>query len=295
MPNQNTKSSLRVEVSDRQITFWLSAPTTQKLLLDPHSLLEDETGARVAHLTLPAPDSEDGPKGALVIPAGREVRLAVWTGEIDLPALPGQNPRAVLEESGPDEPGPGERRVFAPPGRYRLTLFSFLQGEPVAHVEFSLPPSHGAARGRVGGLSSEDDASFVKAFLAEARLLREGCRIRPGRFSDADLAEMARLAEIPQIPAIHRELLLRVRRLQIADHDLVTPPILEEDLEVVRASTGEQDLFPWFSLKPYDREEFVCFDLNKGGLVHTLYRSVDPLRESPREYLLALLQQASTR
>jgi hypothetical protein len=291
--SNDTPAEVWVEVSGRRAALFARAPESRELILEPRLAVEDDAGARLAVATLPPQQDAPGPAGSVVVPAGQDRKLATWTGEVDLPAIQGPSPTAILVETGPKEPGAGEERASAPPGRYGLRLFSFLDGEPLASAAaFELPPA-------TGGISildaGQDDASFVKAFLAEAREVGEECWLRPGRWEEAELEEMARLADLDAIPSLHRELLLRVRRLRIADHDLVTPPSAEEDLEVVRVHARERELFPWFSQKPYDRGEFICFDLESGALVQTRQLRVEPLGQSPRGYLVELLRRARER
>jgi hypothetical protein len=179
-----------------------------------------------------------------------------------------------------------------PRGRYCAKVFSFADGEPLAEVWFEVSSSESTL-----GLSNEalDDSAFVRGFLQEARLLGEECFVKPGRWSVEELDEMARCAELSSIPVLHRELLLRVRRLRIADHDLVTPPMIEEDLENLSLQGDDTELFPWFSVEPYDAGCYICIDIDTGDLVRVSYREHERLDETPREYLRKLLQRAAVR
>lgn len=273
----------------------LRARAQGPLLLDPRLYLEDEKGARLAAITLPTPAEAKGPSGARSFSADQEAELFVWGGELSLPMVDGPLPTLrPAHAAPPSDDDEEEARRLMPPGLYRFVLISFLDGEPIATAPFTLPPG-GAPVARAVDLG-QDDASFVRAFLHELRALPpEAAWTKPGRWSEDELREMARLADAEVVPPLQRELLLRVRRLRLADHDLVTPPIIEDDMEEIRVQARDHEFFPWFSQKPYDAGAFICFDLARGGLVQIANLRVSPLSESPREFLLNLLRHAKTR
>jgi hypothetical protein len=294
-PQKKPEPRFWAEVQQRTVSLFASAALAP-MLLEPRVLIESQANSDTSsppHFSIKANaklafSTESGPRGALVIEPNQTRKIFVWSGELDRPSINGPSTLAV--HTGAEAPGNGYERGPAMPGSYKITLFSFLDGEPLPSVQVVLPPSNDHS---LRAQDATDDHSFVKAFLQEAKELpEEAFWIRPGRYDEKEIAEMAYLVEQTQIPALHRELLQRCKRLQLLEHDLVTPPILADDLEEVRVHARDRDLFPWFALKPYDSGDFICFDLENGGLVRARQLQIEPIAESPRQYLLKLLQLA---
>jgi hypothetical protein len=284
----STQEKVWAEVQQRMVSIFAAASAERAFILEPRVLIEAPEAKHAFTARLVDTPLQTGPKGSITIEPNQSVRLFTWSGEVDQPNITG--PSALAVSTGNQEPGSGYDRVQATPGTYRITLFSFLDGEALSPVEVSLPPGSDSV---LRPEDATDDSSFVRAFLHEARELpQEDFWMKPGRYDEKEIMEMAYLIDRTGIPALHRELLLRCKRLQMLEHDLVTPPILADDLEEVRIHARDRDLFPWFALKPYDSGDFICFDLEKGGLVRAHHLQIEPIAESPRAYLLKLLRKA---
>jgi hypothetical protein len=287
----STHEKIWAEVRQRTVSIFAAASSEGSFILEPRLLIEAPEAKSAYTARLLDTPVQSGPKGSITIEANQSVKLFTWSGEVDQPNIAGPSPLVV--SMGNQEPGSGYDRVPATPGKYRITLFSFLNGEALSPIEVLLPPGNDTA---LRPEDATDDGSFVRAFLHEAKELpQEDFWMKPGRYDEKEIMEMAYLIDRTGIPSLHRELLLRCKRLQILEHDLVTPPIIADDLEEVRIHSRERDLFPWFSLKPYDRGDFICFDLEHGGLVRAHHLQIEPIAESPRLYLLKLLRKAKER
>jgi hypothetical protein len=285
------KEQVWAEVQQRTVSIFAAASSEKSFILEPRVVIEAQEPKLSYMARLLDTSLQSGPKGSITIEANQRAKLFTWSGEVDQPNIAG--PSALAVSLGNQEPGSGYDRVPAAPGKYRISLFSFLDGEALSPMELLLPPGNDSV---LRPEDATDDSSFIRAFLHEAKdLAQEDFWMKPGRYDEKEIMEMAYLIDRTGIPALHRELLLRCKRLQILEHDLVTPPIIADDLEEVRIHARDRDLFPWFALKPYDSGDFICFDLEHGGLVRAHHLQIEPIGESPRAYLLKLLRKAKER